>query len=255
MLKRKVLFPLLITLFLILDQGCTPKAKLVYMQGDNALLNDTTSFTMTLSPGDIIMVQLFTINQEAFPGFGLSQVSSEGNDNRTPYEKGFVMDASGKVVLPYIGEVNLNGFTIGQAHDTVTQRFRKFIDDPVVILKKLSFKIAVMGEVSRPGLYYVPNEKLTLMEALSMAGDLNNFGDRTKIKILRKTPTGVVELPVDITNKTAYSGITKYIYPDDVIYVPPTRKKAFVEIAPATMVITSFLTTLALFATVYLRTQ
>lgn len=255
MYRKRIFFPVLISLILLLANACTPQRKVVYMQGDVALLNDTTTFTMLLYPGDILMIQLFTINPDAFPGIGISAGESEGNDNRSAYEKGFVLDKSGKVTLPYIGALNLNGYTLDQAHDTIIERFKKYIDDPVIVLKKLSFKVSIIGEVNRPGLYYVPSEQLTLLEALALAGDLNNFADRTNLKILRKTPTGILELPVDITNKASFTGITKFIYPDDIIYVPPTRKKAFTAISPATAVITSFLTAVALIATAYLRSQ
>jgi polysaccharide export outer membrane protein len=151
--------------------------------------------------------------------------------------------------------MQLGGLSIDDAHDTIVGRFRQFIDDPVVVIKKLSFKVSVLGEVNRPGLYYVPNEQLTLLEALATAGDLNNYADRTNIKILRKTGSGIMELPVDITSKESFTGVTRFIYPDDVIYVPPTRKKAFLAISPATAVLTSMLTAVALIATAYFRAQ
>ncbi len=255
MLKNRFLFPAFILVASFLISSCTPQRKLIYMQGDVALLNDTTSFTMLLYPGDILMVQLFTINPEAFPGIGIAGGEQEGNDNRSAYEKGFVLDRQGRVTLPYIGSLNLNGYTLNQAHDTILERFKKYIDDPVIVLKKLSFKVSIIGEVNKPGLYYVPSEQLSLLEALALAGDLNNFADRTNIRILRKSASGTLELPVDITKKESFTGVTKFIYPDDIIYVPPTRKKAFTAISPATAVITSFLTTVALVATAYLRSQ
>ncbi len=253
--QRRLSFPLFIAFFILLLQACTPQRKLIYMQGDAALLSDTTSFTMLLYPGDILMVQLFTVNPEAFAGIGITPGNQDGNDNRSAYEKGFVLDKSGRVTLPYIGLLNLNGYSLDQAHDTIVARFKQYIDDPVIVLKKLSFKVSIIGEVNRPGLYYIPSEQLTLLEALALAGDLNNYADRTNLKILRKTTSGIIELPVDITNKASFTGATKFIYPEDIIYVPPTRKKAFTAISPATAVITSFLTTIALIATAYLRSQ
>ncbi|MBL7924614.1 MAG: polysaccharide biosynthesis/export family protein [Bacteroidia bacterium] len=235
--------------------SCTPQRKLIYLQGDSALLNDTTSFTLRLFPGDILMVQLFTINPDAFPGIGISTAVNEGSDNRSAYEKGFVIDKQGNLSLPYVGTMHLAGLSIDDAHDTIIKRFRNYIDDPVIVIKKLSFKVSVLGEVNRPGLYYVPNEQLTLLEALAMAGDLNNFADRTNLKILRKTSTGSIEIPVDITRKESFTGSTRFIYPDDVIYVPPTRKKAFTAVSPATAVFTSLLTAMALLATAYFRSQ
>ena len=210
---------------------------------------------MKIYPSDILMVQLFTVNPDAFPGLGISASANEGNDSRSAYEKGFVVDKQGNLALPYVGNIHVAGLSMDDAHDTILNRFKKYIDDPVIIIKKLSFKVSVLGEVNRPGLYYVPNEQLTLLEGLAMAGDLNNYADRTNLRILRKTSTGTIEIPVDLTSKEAFTGVSKFIYPDDVIYIAPTRKKAFTAVSPATAVITSFLTAVALLATAYFRSQ
>lgn len=250
-LKRSILFLLLI----VLVNACTPQRKLIYLQGDAEIWNDTSSFVMYLFPGDILMVQLFTVNQDAFPGITNSSVTAEGNDTRNAYEKGFVVDQRGNLTLPYIGTMKVAGLSLDDAHDTINNRFKQYIDDPVVILKKLSFKVSVLGEVNKPGLYYVPNEKLTLLEALAMASDLNNFGDRTKLKILRKTVNGTIEFNVDLTKKESFKGQARFIHPDDVIYVPPTRKKAFTAVSPAAAIFTSLLTSMALIVTAYFRAQ
>lgn len=250
-LRFNSLFGLLIVLLF----SCTPQRKLVYLQGDPAVLSDSSVFTMTVQPGDILLVQLNTVNPEAFPAIGLLSANIEGNDTRSAYEKGIVVDTEGNLSLPYVGTVPVQGLTIPQVRDSIIKRFKRYIDEPVVVVKKLSFKVSVLGEVNRPGLYYVPNEQLTILEALALAGDLNNFADRTCLRIIRKSGSGSVEINVDLTNKNAYTGATKYIHPDDVIYAQPTRKKAFTAISPATAVVTSLLTAVALIATAYFRAQ
>lgn len=240
---------------IFLSIGCTPQRKMVYLQGDAAILRDTTTFSMRIYPGDIIAVDLYTVNPDAFPGLGIGNNRTSTVDNRSAYERGFMLDHRGIVALPYIGNVNLNGLTISDAHDTITNRFKQYIDDPVVIVKKLSFKVSVIGEVQKPGLFYVPNEQLTILEALAMAGDLSTYADRTNLKILRKTTSGTIEIRVDLTKKEACVGQSKFLYPDDVLYVAPTRKKAFAQVSVATGVFTSVLSTLILLGTLYVRTQ
>lgn len=245
----------LIGLLTVLLFSCTPQRKLVYLQGDPAVLQDSSVFTMTVQPGDILLIQLNTVNPEAFPAIGLLSANIEGNDTRSAYEKGIVVDVNGKLSLPYIGELHVSGFTIPQVRDSITLRFKQYIDEPVVVVKKISFKITLLGEFNRPGLYYVPNEQITLLEALALAGDLNNYADRTCLRIIRRSGSGSIEIPIDLTSKTAVTGSTKFILPDDVIYAQPTRKKAFTAITPATAVITSLLTAVALIATAYFRSQ
>jgi polysaccharide export outer membrane protein len=176
-------------------------------------------------------------------------------DNRSFYERGFVLDSKGDVSLPYIGNLNLSGLTISDAQDTITNRFKKYIDDPVIVVKKLSFKISVLGDVARPGLFYIPNEQITILEALAMAGDLSLYADRTDIRILRRTPTGTEEIKVDLTQKETYTGQSKFLYPEDVVYVAPSRRKAFAQVSVAAGVITSIISTIVVIATLYIRTQ
>jgi polysaccharide export outer membrane protein len=253
-MRKKLFAQVAFLLIVILISSCTSQKKLLYLQGDPSIIaNDSTSFVMKLYPGDFFTVDLYTVNPEAFPGLSLMNDKPSVTDNRSAYEKGFVIDQNGNSSLPYIGMVHLAGLSLTEAHDTLHNRFKKLIDEPVLVIKKLSFKVSIVGEVFKPGLYYVPNEQITLIEALAMAGDLNNFGDRTNIKILRRTATGTQEMIVDLTSKTAMTGANKFIYPDDIIYVSPTRKKAFSTISTATIVFTSILTVTILLANLYVN--
>jgi polysaccharide export outer membrane protein len=235
--------------------SCTPQKKILYFQNNTGNTNDTTDFQMKLAIGDIITVDLYTINPDAFPGIGISKDRATIVDNRTAYEKGFTVDRTGKVILPYIGEVMLQDLTIPEARNLITQKFKAFLDEPVIVVKKLSFKISVVGEVQKPGLFYVPNEKITLIEGLALAGDVGNYADRTNIKIIRQTATGSIEIPIDLTDQSSLVGAAKYLYPDDIVYVAPNRRKAFSQISIAAGIFTSIATSIALIGTLYLRSK
>lgn len=209
-------------------------------------------FILTIAPNDILSVQVFTVNVEAFPGIA-STVDKQVIDNRSPYEKGFIVDKSGFVELPLIGKVNLAGLNMTDARDTLVKRFEYYMDAPVVVLKKLSFKITLIGEVNKPGLYYVPNEKVTLLEALGMAGDLTIFGSRKDVKLIRQTSEGYKEIKIDLTTKSALNSEVAFLHPDDVIYVRPINRRGAATVSPTVLIITSVLTTLTLVISVILR--
>jgi polysaccharide export outer membrane protein len=237
--------------------GCTSLKKMNYIQdsgtaSDSAAAGAMPEFTLTIQPHDILSIQLFTINAEAFPGIATT-IDKQVIDNRSAYEKGFMVDASGSIELPLVGKLTLSGYTLAEARDTIGNRYRQFMDEPIVVLKKLSFKITVLGEVNKPGLYYVPNEKISFFEGLGMAGDLTPFGDRKTVKVIRRNGDQYREIHVDLTTKAPLHAEIAYLHPDDVIYVPTTRKRGATTVSPTVGIITSILATLTLMAALILR--
>ncbi len=242
-------------LFLVVTlSSCISLKKTVYMQDSDstATTGKMPEFILKIYPNDILTIQVFTINTEAFPGIATT-IDKQQIDNRSAYEKGFVLGKDGVIELPLIGKVNIAGLSIADARDTLVNRFEQYMDDPIVIIKKLSFKVTVLGEVNKPGLYYIPNEKISMLEALGMAGDLTYYGNRKEIKIVRQTPEGYKEIMVDLTTKAPLNSEVAYIYPDDVIYITPLRKRGVVTISPTVAVFTSILATLTLMVSVILR--
>jgi polysaccharide export outer membrane protein len=174
-------------------------------------------------------------------------------DNRPPYEKGIMVDRDGFIELPLAGKINVSGLSIIQARDSVAARFSQYMDDPVVMLKKISFKITVLGEVNKPGLFYISNEKISMLEAIGLAGDLTYFGNRKEVRVIRQTGDGYKEIMVDLTTKQPLNSEVAYLYPDDVVYVKPIRRRGTATISPTVAVITSILATLTLISSVILR--
>jgi polysaccharide biosynthesis/export protein len=243
--------------------SCTPQRKLVYFQQPSSTTkadslkkaNSTTTpdFELKIYPQDILSIQLFTINPDAMPGISTS-IDKQVIDNRTSYEKGFIVDKNGMVDLPLIGSVHLGGLTLAVAKDSLINRFRQYVEEPVVVVKKLSFKITVLGEVNKPGLFYIPNEKMTFAEALGMAGDLTNYADRTEIKIFRKGEGNQLdEIKVDLTKTDILSPENRYVQQDDLIYVKAIKRKALANINPALVVFTSLISTTAITIAIILR--
>ncbi len=235
--------------------GCTPQKKIVYFQdhGGPDTIKVGVGHELRIYPEDILQVQLFTINPDAMPGLSAS-FERQPVDNRSAYEKGFVVDKHGNIDIPLIGSVPVAGKTIYEAKQEIITRFREFIDEPVVTLKKLSFKVTILGEVERPGLYYIPNEKMTLPEALGLAGDLTRYGDRTDIRLYRKDEKGRTrELKLDLTGRDVFLPEYHYIRQDDLIYVKPIKRKALADINPALVVFTSIISTTVIVVTLIIQ--
>ena len=101
--------------------------------------------------------------------------------------------------------------------------------------------------MNKPGLYYIPNEKMTFAEALGLAGDLTNFADRTQLKIFRKSESGRMnELNFDLTKTDILAIENRYIQQDDIIYARPVKRRALANVSPGLVVITSIISTMAI---------
>ncbi|MBK5285266.1 MAG: polysaccharide biosynthesis/export family protein, partial [Bacteroidia bacterium] len=165
------------------------------------------------------------------------------SDTRSPYEKGFVVNDRGAIQLPLVGEVNVHNMTMTEAADAIRVKLMKFIDDPMVTVKKLNFKITVLGEVTRPGTISIFNESATLPEALGLAGDITSFGNRTAVKIIRNDSKMPRVLMVDMTNASSLTMENYFLHPDDIVYIEPVRRRALQNVSTSITVLASLLTT------------
>jgi polysaccharide export outer membrane protein len=234
--------------------ACTPQRKIVYFQdGLPAALAQPGAYTLRIYPGDILSINIFAINAEAFP-YLAAPADRPTSDTRSAYEKGYVVGENGEVNLPLAGRVNLNGMTLAEANRAITAKYKEYMDDPLVTVKKLNFKVTVLGEVNKPGTYPVPNERITLAEALGYAGDLNTFGDRTAVKVLRSENNQHREFTVDLTRSSSLTTDAWFLHPDDVVYVAPVRRRAFQNINPSVTLFASVIST-AIIAVTFFLTQ
>lgn len=233
---------LLVAIFAV---SCTPQKKLVYFQGKFNAVNDSTAanyFRLKIIPGDILQVNVFTINPDAFPYFNLVS-DKQTADTRSPYEKGYTVSERGTLQMPLIGEVSVLNMTMTEASDAIKQKLLKYMDEPMVTVKKLNFKVIVLGEVMRPGTFNIYQETITLPEALGLAGDISPNGNRTNLKIIRNNSKTPEVLAVDMTNAASLTLDNYYLHPNDVVYVEPLKRRALQNISPAVTVFTSILTT------------
>jgi polysaccharide export outer membrane protein len=173
------------------------------------------------------------------------------SDTRSVYERGYVVRDSGIVTLPLVGNVNVDGLTLKEASKLIEERFKVYVNDPIVTVKKLNFKVTVLGEVNKPGLYTIMNERATLPEVLGMAGDLTQLADRTNLRLIRSENGVSNDFTIDLTQSSSLTTSVYFLHPDDIIYVSPTRKRALQNTSPSIIVFTSILTTVAVLITAF----
>jgi len=140
---------------------------------------------------------------------------------------GFPVDNNGNIIMPIIGTVAAAGSTTAQLTDAITTQALRYFKHPVVVVKLMSFKVDVTGEVAKPGYYTMPEEKESIMDVLAMAGDLTIFGKRENVLLIRENPDGTkTSYRVNLKKTDILSSPLYYMRPNDIIYVEPRSAKS-----------------------------
>ncbi len=206
--------------------SCVSKKKLVYLQEiDNQKSYDSSiRYEPTLQPDDLLNVIVSAENPEVTVPFNLPQIQGnyQLNENQTNI-KTYLIDNDGFIEFPVVGKVKLGGLTRSQAISTLADKVSLYIKNPSINLRILNYKISILGQVSKPGSYTIPSERITFLEALSLSGDLTIYGMRKNILLIheeegKKTYTRIDLTKVDILNLENY-----YLAQNDIIYVEPNK--------------------------------
>ena len=173
-----------------------------------------------LQEGDILHVKIIGIQEESFDIFN---VENNANNSQTTsanlFLNGFTIDSKGDIEIPTLGKIPIEGLTVEEAKSKIQTRANDFLINSTVIVKHINFEITVLGEVNRPGTYTVYKDNITILEALGLSGDLSDYANRKKIKLIRDNKI----LYIDLTEiETLYSQ-NFVLKSDDVIYVEPLR--------------------------------
>jgi polysaccharide export outer membrane protein len=156
----------------------------------------------------------------------LGSASPMGNTMGPQYANSYLVDANGNVALPLLGTVHLAGLTTQQARDSIRQKALYFVKDPTVSVRFTNFKVSVLGEVTRPAAYTLPNEKVSILDAISYAGDLTIFGKRENVLLIRQDSTGQSKLVrLNLNSSDLFRSPYFYLKQNDVVYVEPNKAK------------------------------
>ena len=139
---------------------------------------------------------------------------------------GYLVDKNGEIELPFVGKIKLAGLTTAEAKDSIKSQIGKYFKQPVVSVRFANFRITVLGEVARPATYTVPNEKINILDALGMAGDVTVYGKKENVLLVRDTLDGNKKMTrLNVDSKNIVSSPYFYLRPNDIIYVEPNKYK------------------------------
>lgn len=200
-------------------------------QSDTLRVPDATP--STIQPGDILGVMVVSLNSEASKFFNpfptsatpSTQTSTIASLNASE-SAGFLVDTKGNIELPLIGEVRVQGLNTLEIKDLIKEKLKPYLKGPNVIVRVLNYRITIMGEVKQPSVYVIPNERITVIEALNLAGDLTELGKRDNIMVIRDVDGKKVVGHLNLNDRSVFNSQYYYLYANDIVYVEPVPGKA-----------------------------
>jgi polysaccharide export outer membrane protein len=249
-------------IFVTLLFSCASRQDVVYYQNiDNmAQQQKINSYEIRIQPDDLLMIIVSAEDPEIALPFNLRSIAVQ-NPGSLDAAMGqqsmqlYLVDAAGSIEFPVLGKLKVGGLSRSEVLQMVQQKIGVYIKNPIINLRVMNFKVSVQGEVSSPGTYTVDSERVTLVEAISKAGDLTIYGKRDNILIIREIDGVKSYNRVDITKADFMSSPFYYLAQNDVVYVEPNKTKINgAAIGPNTGVIISITSILITLITLIITT-
>lgn len=215
---------LIFILFLGLLTSCASKKDLIYFQADSTLLDVNYALNAPkIQSGDILAISVIADDLRATAPFNqMSPYNSSGTiQESNPFIPTYAVDFEGYIDFPKIGKIKLSDKTRPEAIEILKREVSKYIVDPGISLEIRNFKVTVLGEVVKPGTYKIDNDRITLLEAIGLAGDLTINGVRKNVLVIREKNGVKTEFRVDLTSRASLNSPVYYLAQNDVIYVEP----------------------------------
>jgi polysaccharide export outer membrane protein len=219
-------------LTLLLLTACTSSKHVVYLQDIDAYTKQDIdgTYEVLIQPDDLLLITVNSRNQELAMPFNLPLVSQQLDGRNYSQQRvlGYLVDQNGEIDFPVLGKLKAGGLTRMQLTDRIKKRLieEELVGDAVVTVQFQNFKVSVMGEVAKPGSFIITGDRITLLEALSMAGDLTIYGRRDRVTVIREKD-GLRTLKVhDLRSSDIFTSPYYYLQQNDVVYVEPNKTRA-----------------------------
>ena len=212
--------------------SCTSLEKLTLMQNTEksntgSIQIEAPSVEYILRPGDLITLDVKSPDPTLVDFFNLrSSVNPTSITEQSVYLNSYLINDNGAIDIPEIGIINITGLSVQQAEDLIEKELGSFLKSVFVMIKVTNLQVSVFGEVSKPGTYSVTNNAMSIVKALSMAGDITDYGNRKRVLVIRRNGDAMEYGIVDLTNIESFKSPWYWVRPGDEIYVEPTRLKS-----------------------------
>ncbi|MDH8702535.1 polysaccharide export outer membrane protein [Dysgonomonadaceae bacterium PH5-43] len=225
----KTVFGVVVLLSVIMFTSCRSSKDIEYFQNtkdisDDMYRYDMSNYEIKIMPNDNLLITVLTDKPAVAEQFNVVDLS-RGASNSLEWQ-GYLVDQNGDINFPVIGKVHLGGLTKIQAVSLLQKKIGEFIDEPLVNIRFMNYKVTVLGEVNRPGVFTINSEKLSLPEALALAGDMTIYGQRENVEICRVENGEKKFYYVDMTSPEVFFSEAYYLQQNDIVYIRPNKSKS-----------------------------
>lgn len=208
---------------IILAISCAPinKLKFVADAGPGTITNDyfNDRSEKTIQPYDYLYVKIFSLDERT------NSIFNERSYNVENELLSYVVDGNGNINMPFIGSIFVKDLTINDAKGIIEKDLMKYLNNISVIVRFVSNKVTVLGEVARPGQHSFYDEKITVFQALGFSGGATSYGDLSSVTLVREKDNLIKYHYLDLTKKNIASSEYYYLLPNDILIINPIKAK------------------------------
>jgi polysaccharide export outer membrane protein len=229
-MKKNVLF--LLGLILMMFMSCGAPKDIIYFQdaGNYSTFRNIDTFNVYIHQNDILAIMVNSQATEAALPFNLPMVNYYVGGESYGQQRilGYLVDPKGNIDFPSLGKLRVEGLTRVELRDMLREKLisNGLLKDPVITVNFLNFKISVIGEVNRPGNYNITDERVNLLDAISLAGDLTIYGKRDRVAVIREEKGRRSILYHDLRGTDLFRSPYYYLQQNDIVYVEPNKQRA-----------------------------
>ncbi len=218
------LFSLLFTCSLLFS--CASNKDVLYLQDIEDYSNSSSNSInqIRFKKNDEILINISSSDNKSAMPFNLPLVAGSGSlqVQALPTLQTYLVGQDGSIQFPILGEISVIGLTKRELREKIHNKIKKYVKDPIINIRITNFNISVLGEVRKPGMYPVPNERVSVMDALSLAGDMSIYGKRKELLIVRENQNSKKEYyKIDLTSSAIFNSDSYYLQQNDILIVNP----------------------------------
>lgn len=203
--------------------SCAPvnKLKFVADTGPGSIKNDfyNDRSEKTIQPFDYLYIKIFSLDEKT------NAVFNERSMNVENELLSYTVDGKGSITMPFVGEILVKDMTINQAREKIEKSLSVYLNNISIIVRFVSNKVTVLGEVNLPGQHAFYDEKVTVFQAIGFAGGASGFGDLSSVTLVREKDNVIKYYYLDLTKKNIASSEYYYLLPNDVLIINPIKAK------------------------------